>query len=208
MIDLILPHAARDARLVAEHPDWFRRGPTASSSRPILANPNDPRRPRVHGRPGRARPRRCRARAAARSTTSSSSRGHYLRAGRRRLPLQRRLQGAAGPAGASSSARLARAPSRRRLPGGSAGLPVRAVRGARRLRLRPDLRQQPLVGLPRPLVPRPVRGAAPDRAHGGLPGGPQHAAPRRRVRRRASPRRSPGSTAPATWLRRASAAAC
>ena len=26
MLDLIVPHAAREATLLAEHPDWFRRG--------------------------------------------------------------------------------------------------------------------------------------------------------------------------------------
>ena len=46
MTDLILPHAARDGRLVAERPDWFRRGPSGELAAPILANPNDPSRPR------------------------------------------------------------------------------------------------------------------------------------------------------------------
>ena len=46
MTDLIVPHAARDARLAAEHPDWFHRGPHGDLQAPILANPNDPSRPR------------------------------------------------------------------------------------------------------------------------------------------------------------------
>jgi starch synthase (maltosyl-transferring) len=46
MTDLILPHAARDGRLAAEHPDWFRRGADGDLAAPILANPNDPSRPR------------------------------------------------------------------------------------------------------------------------------------------------------------------
>jgi starch synthase (maltosyl-transferring) len=46
MTDLILPHAARDGRLVAEHPGWFRREPDGRPAPPILANPNDPSRPR------------------------------------------------------------------------------------------------------------------------------------------------------------------
>src|SRR3954467_8171959 len=41
MTDLILPHAARDARLVAEYPDWFRRRSDGDLASPILANPND-----------------------------------------------------------------------------------------------------------------------------------------------------------------------
>ena len=46
MTDLILPHAARDGRLVAERPDWFRWHPGGGPTAPMLANPNDPLRPR------------------------------------------------------------------------------------------------------------------------------------------------------------------
>jgi starch synthase (maltosyl-transferring) len=46
MVDLIVPHAAREATLVGQHPDWFRHGDGGLVA-PTLANPNDPRRPRV-----------------------------------------------------------------------------------------------------------------------------------------------------------------
>jgi hypothetical protein len=48
MVDLVVPHAAKDARLALEHPDWFRRQGWELVS-PVLANPSDPRRPRVMG---------------------------------------------------------------------------------------------------------------------------------------------------------------
>jgi starch synthase (maltosyl-transferring) len=47
MVDLIVPQVARDAVLVEQRPDWFRRGPDGGLVAPVLANPNDPRRPRV-----------------------------------------------------------------------------------------------------------------------------------------------------------------
>ena len=47
MLDLIVPHAAREALLVERHPDWFRRDGHGDLVAPALANPNDPRRPRV-----------------------------------------------------------------------------------------------------------------------------------------------------------------
>src|SRR4051794_36432096 len=48
MLDLIVPHAARDSRLIEEHPDWFRwQG--GQPAAPHLANPSDTRRPRVMG---------------------------------------------------------------------------------------------------------------------------------------------------------------
>jgi starch synthase (maltosyl-transferring) len=46
MTDLILPHAARDGRLVKERPDWFRWHPAGGPMAPMLANPNDVQRPR------------------------------------------------------------------------------------------------------------------------------------------------------------------
>jgi starch synthase (maltosyl-transferring) len=48
MLDLIVPHAARDSRLVAEHADWFRHDAHGLVA-PVLANPNDPRHPRIMG---------------------------------------------------------------------------------------------------------------------------------------------------------------
>src|SRR5688500_7856682 len=48
MVDLIVPHAAREARLVHERPDWFRRDGHDLAA-PVLANPADARRPRVMG---------------------------------------------------------------------------------------------------------------------------------------------------------------
>jgi len=47
MLDLIVPHAAREAVLTRERPDWFRRDGGGGLVAPVLANPNDPRRPRV-----------------------------------------------------------------------------------------------------------------------------------------------------------------
>jgi starch synthase (maltosyl-transferring) len=47
MTDLIVPQVARDAVLVEQHPDWFRHGGDGGLAAPVLANPNDPRRPRV-----------------------------------------------------------------------------------------------------------------------------------------------------------------
>ena len=49
MVDLIVPHTARDATLVAERPEWFRRGPGGSLVAPTLANPSDLRSPRIMG---------------------------------------------------------------------------------------------------------------------------------------------------------------
>ncbi|MDX6748496.1 maltotransferase domain-containing protein [Geminicoccaceae bacterium 1502E] len=46
MTDLILPHAAQDGRLVAEHPAWFRRGPDGEPAHPVLANAQDLHHPR------------------------------------------------------------------------------------------------------------------------------------------------------------------
>ncbi|MFO1074055.1 MAG: maltotransferase domain-containing protein [Geminicoccaceae bacterium] len=46
MLDLIVPHAAHDSLLAQEHPEWFRWQDGALVA-PVLANPNDPRRPRV-----------------------------------------------------------------------------------------------------------------------------------------------------------------
>ncbi len=46
MIDLIVPHAAREATLLVEHPSWFLHGPQGLVS-PVLANPDDARQPRV-----------------------------------------------------------------------------------------------------------------------------------------------------------------
>jgi starch synthase (maltosyl-transferring) len=48
MVDLVVPHAAKDSKLALEHPDWFRRHGNEPVS-PVLANPSDPRRPRVMG---------------------------------------------------------------------------------------------------------------------------------------------------------------
>ncbi|HET6468648.1 MAG TPA: maltotransferase domain-containing protein [Geminicoccaceae bacterium] len=47
LTDLILPHTARDARLVDERPDWYRRDATGRILAPVLANPGDPHRPRI-----------------------------------------------------------------------------------------------------------------------------------------------------------------
>ena len=46
MLDLVVPHAAREATLLDRHPDWFLRGPDGLVS-PVLANPDDARQPRV-----------------------------------------------------------------------------------------------------------------------------------------------------------------
>jgi starch synthase (maltosyl-transferring) len=46
MVDLIVPHAAKDSRLAEQHPEWLRRGPDGGVVEPTLANPTDPRRPR------------------------------------------------------------------------------------------------------------------------------------------------------------------
>ena len=46
MLDLIVPHAAREATLLAEHPNWFRRGDQGLVA-PVLANPDNARQPRV-----------------------------------------------------------------------------------------------------------------------------------------------------------------
>lgn len=46
MLDLIVPHAARESTLLDEHPNWFRRGDQGLVA-PILANPGDARHPRV-----------------------------------------------------------------------------------------------------------------------------------------------------------------
>ena len=60
-----------------------------------------------------------------------------------------------------------------------------------------DLRQQQVVGLPPALVPRPIRRAAPYRAHGRLPARTttRRGSPSKRAS--PSPRRSPHSTVPA-----------
>lgn len=49
MLDLIVPHAAREAPLAQQHPDWFRHDGGGGLVAPVLANPNDPQRPRVMG---------------------------------------------------------------------------------------------------------------------------------------------------------------
>lgn len=46
MLDLIVPHAARDAGLIEWHRDWFRHR-DGEPAAPVLANPSDPRRPRI-----------------------------------------------------------------------------------------------------------------------------------------------------------------
>src|ERR671927_1503005 len=45
MLDLVVPHVAREARLVKERPDWFR-WQDGQPAAPVLANPTDPRHPR------------------------------------------------------------------------------------------------------------------------------------------------------------------
>src|SRR4051794_28875578 len=45
MLDLVVPHVAREARLVQERPDWFR-WQDGQPAAPVLANPTDPRHPR------------------------------------------------------------------------------------------------------------------------------------------------------------------
>jgi starch synthase (maltosyl-transferring) len=64
MVDLVVPHAARESRLAQERPDWFRRDAEGGLVSPSLANPSDPRRPRhmtdlaeleLGGDPGRTR---------------------------------------------------------------------------------------------------------------------------------------------------------
>lgn len=47
MVDLIVPHAARDSLLVEERPDWFRQDADGELKVPSLANPADTRRPRA-----------------------------------------------------------------------------------------------------------------------------------------------------------------
>ena len=168
----------RTSRLV---PPRSRRGARRANSR----QPQRSKSAALHGGPGGARPRRASpppgpARLLRRS-------GAPLALGRHSgFPLQRRLQGAAGVL-ARASGTAARGLPRCRLPGRSVGLSVRADADARRLRLRSDLRQQQMVGLPPALVPRPIRRAAPHSAHGRLPGGPQHAAARGRSGRHRAP---------------------
>lgn len=43
MLDLVLNHAARDSRLVEQHPEWFRRHPDGNLASPGALDPSDPR---------------------------------------------------------------------------------------------------------------------------------------------------------------------
>ena len=43
MVDLVINHAARDSRLVNEHPEWFRRHPGGEIASPGALDPSDPR---------------------------------------------------------------------------------------------------------------------------------------------------------------------
>lgn len=47
MTDLILPHAAPDGRLAAEHPDWLRRDASGVPMAPRVPDPMDPLHPRI-----------------------------------------------------------------------------------------------------------------------------------------------------------------
>ena len=57
MVDLIVPHAARNSRLVEEHPSWFKRK-DGELTAPVLANPTPTSSPLYDGfggaRPGRS----------------------------------------------------------------------------------------------------------------------------------------------------------
>ncbi len=49
MMDLVINHTSKDARLVGEHPDWYRRDPDGALVSPGAVDPDDPARTTVWG---------------------------------------------------------------------------------------------------------------------------------------------------------------
>ena len=173
--------------LVAERPDWFRRGDRRQLGGAGAGQPERSAPAAGNGRSGRTRLGNptCDQR---RSRISPISPCHFLDLGAAGFRCSSAYK--VPPDFWRDHRRAARAAPGCGVPGRCPGLPVRAGAGAGRLRLRPDLRQQPLVGFSRALVPRAARAAAPDRAHRGLPRGPQHSPPGARPSTCMSPRRS------------------